>query len=858
MQSDAFCVAILFNDFRFHLHDKLSGSKHPVVQGSALKSTLKHALRMILIARGFLLLAICVLPFQSAVGATEPEIIRLQLKSRPYFQAAGFYTAQALGFYRAEGLNVQILPGNRNKSSLQSVAGKTTEYGISDISVLTAYLQGAPLIALASFYQHAPFKLISLKSNNIVEPEDLRGRRITVDKEKGLTHLQVLLKREDIPQSAITIVDGDARMEELLNGTTDVIGVLSTWEPASLDERHIAYNEINTQDYGIDFYGNTLFTHADEARAHPERLEAFLRASKKGWMYAMEHPEDAVRFILQSGHAGSVTQERLMQQADEMKGQVLADLVDIGHMNTKRWQLIANELTNLNGAPAARPVQQFLYDPVSSQKNRLMHKIFIATIATALFVLILLLWNVLMQRAVKKRTSALQDEIGKRILAQEQLSESIRTDQLTGLPNERGIPDRVSQLLTDCAETERYAALLFIDLSNFQRVALTFGRDISDSIIVRVTQVLSRGLKPGDFLARVGGDQFVIIPGYQHRNRQRLADYSREYAEQLQRPFESLLRVKGREQLISMKIGIAISESKCQSADLWIKRAELAMHDSKNSENESVSFFDPESEKTVLSRSNLELDIRRGLEQSEFIPFYQLQVDEAGEAIGVEALIRWQHRRRGMINPDTFILVSEESGLIITVGAWMIETVCQQLVAWAHQPNRRHLSISVNVSARQLHHPDFVSTVQAILEKTGANPHRLRFEVTESIFLKKTQATISKLRQLKAKGVTFSLDDFGTGYCSLAYLLQQQIFSEIKIAKPFVSVALSNPNAGKIIDSIITLAGCLDMTIVAEGVETIEQRDYLYQHGCRQFQGYLISRPARLSELEELLDKNTA
>lgn len=839
------------------MHIRLSGGKHPVAKGLSLRLSLKHAVWMTL-TLGCLLLAICVLPAQAAMGAKGPETIRLQLKSRPHFKAAGFYTAQALGFYRDEGLEVQILPGGRNKSSLQSVADKTAEYGISDISVLSAYIKGAPFVALAPILQHAKFELISLKSSKIVDVEDLRGHRVSVDKENGLTHLQVLFQREGIPMSAVSLVDGAARLEELLNGNTDVIGVLSSWETDSLDAQSVAYNAINTKDYGLDFYGSILFTHADEARDHSDRLEAFIRASKKRWLYAMEHPENAVRFILKSGHAGTTTQERLLLQALEMKDQVLADIIDIGHMNTPRWQQISNELTSMNTAPAGRPVQQFLYDPVSSQKSRLMKKILIATIATAFFVIILLLWNVLMQRAVKKRTRALQDEVSKRILAQEQLSESLRIDQLTGLPNEIGIPGYVTQLLDDCAATAQYAALLFIDLSNFQRIAVTFGRDVSDSMIVKVAQVMSSGLKPGDFLARVGVDQFVIILAYRHESRRMVANYAREYAQQLQLPFEALLRVKDHEQLISMNIGIALSDSLCQSTDLWIKRAELAMHTSKKSENESVSFFDPEAESKMLSRSTLELDIRRGLAQSEFIPFYQLQVNDTGAAVGVEALIRWKHGKHGMISLDEFILVAEESGLIIPVGSWMIETVCRQLVAWAHQPQRHHLSISVNVSARQVHHPDFVSTVLDILKKTGANPYRLRFEVTESIFLKKSQTTIGKMQQLKEKGITFSLDDFGTGYSSLAYLLMQEIFSEIKIAKPFVSAALSNPNAGKIIDSIISLASSLEMAIVAEGVETIEQREYLYRHGCRQFQGYLFSRPVALDALEELLDTNAA
>lgn len=839
----------------FHFHDHANRSVVTTAQTSLLSAARLSAYRGIRALILATMLLLCLLPSKGAMGAEEPDTITLQLRSRPYFQAAGFYTAQAMGYYRDEGLDVRISPAQVGTSSLQRIISKKAQYGVGDISVLTAYLKGDPVIALASIFQHSSFKLVSLKNKGIENPQDLRGKRITIAPDNGMTHLKLLLQQEGIPLSDVILQPGSPRAKELIAGHTDVIAVLSGWELATLDDQHIAYNAINGQQFGVDVYGHILFTHTDEAREHPERLEAFLRASKKGWIYAMDHPETASRFIMQSGQAGDITVAQLMRQAGEMKNLVLADIVDVGHMNGKRWQQIADELATLNLAPRGRSVQAFLYDPIDSQNQRWMEKLVIAAIAISVLIMVVLFWNVLMQRSVKKRTRDLQEEIGKRVHAQEQLYQSLRTDQLTGLPNSRRIPEYISQLLAECAATGQHAALLFIDLSNFQRVAVTFGRDVSDRIIVEVARVLQRESEPEDFLARVGGDQFVLIPSYYTHDRQAVADYAEDYARKLQMPFQSLLRIKDHEQLISMNVGIALSDVSSQQADLWIKRAELAMHDSKNAENESVHFFNPQSEQNVISRSALELGIRRGLEQSEFLVYYQLQVDETGQPTGAEALIRWQQAECGLVKPDEFILVSEESGLIIAVGAWMIEAVCQQLVAWAQRPERRHLGISVNVSARQLHHPDFVSMVSDVLARTGANPHKLRFEITESVFLNRSQDTMTKLKRLKAMGITFSVDDFGTGYSSLSYLLQQQIFSELKIPRPFVLAALSNTNAGNVIDAIIRLAHALNMTIVAEGVETETQRDYLYALGCRRFQGYLFSVPASIEILETLLDQ---
>ncbi len=482
-----------------------------------------------------------------------------------------------------------------------------------------------------------------------------------------------------------------------------------------------------------------------------------------------------------------------------------------------------------------------------------MYKALITASALALLTVTLVIWIFLMLRT-KSRTRDLFEEVRKRKMAQEQLAETLRTDLLTGLPNERSVQDFISQMNFNSADKVLYSALLFIDLANFQRITVTFGRDVSDSIIVEIAGVLSDLLKFDDFLARVGGDQFVIIPGYRHHERRQVTEYAYNYAQQIQLPFQSLLKVKGHEQLISMNIGIAISDESCLSANTWIKRAELAMHDSKNAENESIHFYDPISEKRVQSRSSLELEIRKGLELSQFMVFYQLQVNENGCAVGVEALIRWEHPERGMVNPEEFIVVSEESGQIIAVGSWMIEAVCLQLADWAISSHRKNLTISVNVSARQFHHPDFVRTVLDILDRTGANADRLRFEITESVFLKRSRDTITKLRQLISRGISLSLDDFGTGYSSLSYLLEPKLFSEIKIPKEFVTVVLTNPNADKIIDSIINLALSMGMTVVAEGLETKEQLDYLYTKGCRRFQGYLIGRPMPKAQLEAALN----
>jgi EAL domain-containing protein (putative c-di-GMP-specific phosphodiesterase class I) len=308
-----------------------------------------------------------------------------------------------------------------------------------------------------------------------------------------------------------------------------------------------------------------------------------------------------------------------------------------------------------------------------------------------------------------------------------------------------------------------------------------------------------------------------------------------------------------REHHSTPSIGVTLFSDQSNNIDELLKRADLAMYKAKQAGRNTLCFFDPGMQAAVAARTAMESDMRIGLRDGQFLLHYQPQVDHYGEMTGVEALLRWHHPARGLVSPVDFIPVAEVSGLILPLGEWVLETACRQLVAWSRREETADLSMAINVSARQFHHPDFVGQVLAVLGRTGANPLRLKLELTESLLLTDVDDVIARMTALKECGVGFSLDDFGTGYSSLAYLKRLPL-DQLKIDQSFVSEVVANSNDAAITSAIVALAHQLGLSVIAEGVENEAQRDFLIRHGCRAYQGYLFGRPVPIEELERMLE----
>ncbi|MDQ5910533.1 MAG: hypothetical protein QG599_2630 [Pseudomonadota bacterium] len=424
-------------------------------------------------------------------------------------------------------------------------------------------------------------------------------------------------------------------------------------------------------------------------------------------------------------------------------------------------------------------------------------------------------------------------------------------DALTGLPNRTLLLDRFHQALAASSRSGGYGSLLLIDLDHFKTLNDTYGHDLGDQLLKQVAQRLNACVYEDGTVARWSGDEFVVVPAS-------LSRHDKDAAAQAEGMSEKILAALSQPYLLNdmalysaSSIGVALFSGHTATLNELIKQADLAMRQSKEAGGNRCSFFDPAMESVIRERTELEKDLRQALNDKQFLLHYQAQIMGDGRLTGAEVLVRWLHPRRGMVSPAQFIPLSEETGLILPLGHWVLETACIQLAQWA-QSDRAHLTVAVNVSIQQFRQPDFVDQVLAILKSTGANPWRLKLELTESLLADHVEELIEKMLMLKARGVSFSLDDFGTGYSSLMYLKRLPL-DQLKIDQSFIRDLLTDPNDAVIAQTIVALAQSLDISVIAEGVETAAQRDMLARFGCHAYQGYFFSRPLPLDQFEQFV-----
>ncbi len=443
--------------------------------------------------------------------------------------------------------------------------------------------------------------------------------------------------------------------------------------------------------------------------------------------------------------------------------------------------------------------------------------------------------------------------LSKRNRVEDEIRDLAFYDLLTGLPNRRLLMDRLQHVLASSARTGRQGALLFIDLDNFKALNDTLGHDKGDTLLKMAAQRLSNCMREGDTVARMGGDEFVVI----------LEDLSSE-------PLEAAAQTEtvGGKILASLAIHytLATHEYTCTASigatlfndheyglETLFKQADIAMYQAKKDGRNTLRFFDPKMQSSINARVELETELRKALEKNQFSLFFQIQVDRGNHPLGAEALIRWIHPQRGVIPPDRFIPLAEETGLIIPIGCWVLEMACAQLKVWQQQEKTADLVLAINVSPIQFRADGFVEQVKEAVLRHGINPLRLKLELTESLLLEDIKDIIATMTELKALGVKFSLDDFGTGYSSLQYLKRLPL-NQLKIDKSFVNEIANDENDRAIVRTIIEMAQCLGLEVIAEGVETEEQRKILKDKGCFNYQGYLFGKPLPIMEFEKLLN----
>ena len=439
--------------------------------------------------------------------------------------------------------------------------------------------------------------------------------------------------------------------------------------------------------------------------------------------------------------------------------------------------------------------------------------------------------------------------------AEEKIRRLAFYDPLTLLPNRRLMMDRLAQALPASTRSNAYGAVLFIDLDDFKTLNDTRGHDIGDELLVQVAQRLLHCVRETDTVSRFGGDEFVVMIEDLGTEERTAATQAELIGEKILAELNQPYRLDGFEYHSSSSIGVCLFHGGDLKIDELLKRADAAMYQSKRSGRNVLRFFDPDMQAVLEARLGMDNDLRQAMVRQQLVLYYQMQVHQSGHVVGAEALLRWQHPQRGLVSPAEFIALAEETGLILTMGQWVLDSACRQLKAWENEAHAQHLQLSVNVSARQFRQQNFVDQLRRTLDITGASPDKLKLELTESIVLEDVAGSIEKMKEIKALGVRFSMDDFGTGYSSLSYLTQLPL-DELKIDRSFVHNIGIKPTDAIIVQTIVAMANTLGIEVIAEGVETVDQRDFLGSIGCKLYQGFLYSAPVLVDAFERLLTED--
>lgn len=437
------------------------------------------------------------------------------------------------------------------------------------------------------------------------------------------------------------------------------------------------------------------------------------------------------------------------------------------------------------------------------------------------------------------------EDISEQKEVEEKLNRMAYFDQLTGLPNRGMFLDRLHQSLALAKRDGDRVALVFLDLDNFKDVNDTLGHAAGDKLLCEVAQRLAGCIRESDILARLGGDEFVVLLT-SVTSQERIS----AAAQRMQKIFADPFRICGSSIYSSSSIGIALYPDDSPDASTLFRCADTAMYHAKNDGRAQFRFFSEEMNQKIMRRVAMENCLRRGLENDEFYLHYQPQWDlKTNKMVGVEALLRWQSEELGDVPPSEFVPVIEDSGLIFAIGEWVLKKACLQAKRWAVD-GQSDLKMAVNISGKQFKQPEFVAILKDIIRDTGVDPCNLELEFTESVIMENADRTIVTLAALKLMGIQLSIDDFGTGYSSLSYLKNFPVDS-IKIDRSFVADVNRSNNGAMIVEAIISMAQCMNLKVVAEGVENSDQLHYLTEIGCNEVQGFYLSKPMPACALTE-------
>ena len=790
-----------------------------------------------------ILLALFVLQTFLFAQTDSLEKVKVQLQWKYQYQFAGFIMAKELGYYKEVGLDVELLE-YENSLIMEDLESNKVDYALtnSNISYTNKILRDVTLVA--TYFQKSPLILITQK--DIKSIMDLKNKRIMISQDNiANSSLGILFEYFGINAKNNTLLSPSFDINDFIEKKVDVITAFRSNELYVLDKYKIPYNIIDPIEHGFSTNAINLFASHEKVENNPQQIDNFLNATKKGWEYALKNTEE-VATLIHNKYQPNKSIEHLIYEGIITKEMMLPSLYEIGEINKdfvlKTYNnLIKNNRLNKNQSPdklmIKRETLQTWINERYIQRTEYTYAILIAIFFILLLILVLA-W-----------VYQIKNEIKKRITAEENLKHLVHHDPLTGLPNRTLFLDRLKQAIKNALRFNENIAVLFIDLDHFKEVNDSLGHHVGDILLKKVSHKLKTNIRQSDTVARLGGDEFVIILDH-FSNLNTINSIVQNIMHSLKEP----LLIEDQEIYVTLSLGISVYPNDGEEADTLMKNADAAMYKAKEDGRNSHQFYTTDMTDKAMQRIVLETKLRQSLAKNEMEVYYQLQMNsKTDELIGMEALIRWNDPKKGLILPDNFIPLAEETGFILELEEWTMKEAIKQFKSW-NIAGFNTGSLSLNLSIVRLEQDGFIASVKETLQEHKCMENCFSFEVTESQIMKNPEKSIENLLTLNELGVKISIDDFGTGHSSLSYLKKLPIH-KLKIDRSFVSDLSHDSNDREIAKTIISMAKNLNLEVIAEGVETQEQLDFLSQNDCNEIQGYFYHKPAPAHEIEPMLKK---
>ena len=778
-----------------------------------------------------------------SVNAQALTKVNLQLRWEPQFQFAGYYIAQAKGFYKDEGLDVNIVPGAPGIQMVEEVLSRRADFAIGNSGLALEYLRGKPVVVLADIFQKSAAVLV-VKPGHEKSLEKLKEKNLALRSLEENPELYGIFSTMGIqPSSLANAFLSDYKLNDFISGKADAINAYLSNEPYFLKKRNVPFVIVDPAAYGVDFYGDAIFTHSEFVQDNPEIAKSFVRASIKGWIYALNNMPEAVQY-LKSGPAYHKDLDQLSYEATVIKSLIMPDYIPVGQVNPERWERIAQTFKKLGLAAQDANLQpEFFFSYWLEKKDRSKNSIqFIALSTILVFFLGFGIWywrvNLKLRKVVKEKEGLITE-----------VQKLANFDVLTGLPNRRLFLDRLTQAIKLASRTSTYAAVIYVDLDRFKDTNDSLGHDGGDELLKVISIRLTMGLRESDTVSRIGGDEFVVLLSGINRPED-VEMIVREFIKKISDP----ILIKGQMLHPAASFGIAIYPNDGVDPETLLISADQAMYAAKSQGINNHHYFTQSLQVEASYRARVITELRAALADEQFELFYQPIVRLSdGEIVHAEALVRWRLSSGELVMPGAFIEIAEESGQIVEIGDWVFQESLRFLQSL---PENQRVTVAVNISAAQLNSPKH-SALEWIdkMHELNVSPSRIVFEVTERLMMLQSERVSKKVGLLQEQGCLFSVDDFGTGFSSLASLKNFN-FDYIKIDYQFVRALHRGSPDESLVNAMLSMAKGLGLKTIAEGVEALEQAELLKEMGCDFAQGYYFSKPISAHEFRLLLSKS--